>query len=70
MGARCCRRGDTLNFDTWSEFVAMGGHGFYVWLSYALSVVVVLGNVFATRTSLRRYLREQRDQQLRNDPSA
>ena len=59
-----------MNFDTWSEFVAMGGHGFYVWLSYALSVVVVLGNVFATRTSLRRYLREQRDQQLRNERSA
>jgi heme exporter protein D len=66
MGARNCCRGGTLNFDTWGEFVAMGGHGFYVWLSYALSVIVVLGNVFATRSSRRRYLGEQRDQQLRD----
>ncbi len=48
----------------------MGGHGFYVWLSYVLSLAVVLGNVLATGNSRRRYLREQRDLQLRNDKRA
>ena len=50
-----------------SEFFAMGGHGFYVWLSYALSLAVVLANVFATRSSRRRYLAEQRDLEIRNE---
>jgi len=59
-----------LSFDSWSEFFAMGGHGFYVWLSYVLSLAVVLGNVLATGNSRRRYLREQRDLQLRNDKRA
>lgn len=59
-----------MSFDSWSEFFAMGGHGFYVWLSYVLSLAVVLGNVLATGNSRRRYLREQRDLQLRNDKKA
>ena len=59
-----------MTFDSWSEFFAMGGHGFYVWLSYVLSLAVVLGNVLATGNSRRRYLREQRDLQLRNDKRA
>lgn len=59
-----------MSFDSWSEFFAMGGHGFYVWLSYVLSLAVVLGNVLATGNSRRRYLREQRDLQLRNDKRA
>jgi len=56
-----------LSFDSWSDFFAMGGHGFYVWLSYALSLAVVLANVYATRSSRRRYLAEQRDLEIRNE---
>jgi heme exporter protein D len=56
-----------VSFETWGDFIAMGGHGFYVWLSYGLSVAVVLGNVLATRSSRRRYMVEQKDIQLRND---
>jgi heme exporter protein D len=56
-----------LSFDSWGEFFAMGGHGFYVWLSYGLSLAVVLGNVLVTRNSRRQYLREQLDRETRND---
>jgi heme exporter protein D len=54
-----------LSFDSWSEFFAMGGHGFYVWLSYALAVAVVLGNVLVTRGGRRRYIQQQQDLELR-----
>ena len=56
-----------MSFESWSEFLAMGGHGFYVWLSYGLSLAVVLGNVLATRSSRRRYLAEQADLEIRNE---
>lgn len=25
-------------FQSWSDFINMGGYGFYVWLSYALAL--------------------------------
>ncbi|QEH44219.1 heme exporter protein CcmD [Aggregatibacter actinomycetemcomitans] len=28
-------------FQSWSEFINMGGYGFYVWLSYGLSLLVI-----------------------------
>ena len=67
MGSRHSSRRRVLSFDSWSEFVAMGGHGLYVWLSYSLSLAVVLMNVLSTRNSRRRYFLEQRDLQTRNE---
>jgi heme exporter protein D len=32
-------------FDTFREFINMGGHGFYVWLAYAFGASVILFNV-------------------------
>lgn len=29
-------------FQSWSDFFAMGGHGFYVWLSYGISMLAIL----------------------------
>ena len=34
-----------MSFDNFSDFIAMGGHGFYVWLSYAIALVVIVVNV-------------------------
>ena len=48
-----------------ADFFAMGGHGFYVWLSYAASLLVVLANVLVVRGARRRTLRELAGQQLR-----
>ena len=42
-------------FQTWSDFFNMGGYGFYVWLSYAVSLVAVI--------VLREQQREERLQQ-------
>jgi len=34
-----------VSFDSFSEFIAMGGHGFYVWLSYAIALVLIFINL-------------------------
>jgi heme exporter protein D len=31
-------------FDSIGDFFAMGGHGFYVWLSYGISFVLIAAN--------------------------
>ncbi len=35
------------------EFLAMGGHGGYVWSAYAIAVVVIGGLVVASRRALK-----------------
>lgn len=45
----------------WSEFLAMGGYGLYVWGSYGVTAVVLILNVLAARLrekNVRRQLRE------------
>ncbi|MBH81856.1 MAG: heme exporter protein CcmD [Gammaproteobacteria bacterium] len=54
-----------MSFDSVPEFFAMGGHGLYVWLCYATSLVVVLVNVLAVRHQRRAAMRELADQQVR-----
>lgn len=65
MGAQSGARRSPVIFDSWGDFVAMGGHGLYVWLSYGLSVAVVLANVLVTRISRRRYLQTLADRARR-----
>ncbi len=33
----------TFNFASFSDFLAMGGYGQYVWLSFGLTALVLLG---------------------------
>jgi len=57
-----------IKFDSFSEFIAMGGYGFYVWSSFALAFVVLFALLIEpiiTRRSLfkqleKRSAREQR----------
>ena len=44
----------SVQFDTFAEFIAMGGHGLYVWLAYGSTVVVLLGNFFMLRSARNR----------------
>lgn len=41
-----------------SEFLSMGGYGFYVWTSYAAFVLMLLWDGLAPRLRARRLLRE------------
>jgi heme exporter protein D len=38
-----------MNWGGWSEFWAMGGRGFYVWGSYAVTVIAIAIEVFLLR---------------------
>jgi heme exporter protein D len=41
-----------------SEFFAMGGYAFYVWMSYGVTALVVVAEVLAVRARFRRALAE------------
>ncbi|WP_430461935.1 heme exporter protein CcmD [Thalassolituus sp. LLYu03] len=55
-----------MEFNSVSEFLAMGNHGFYIWLSYGLTAVVVAWNVLQPLLQRRRLLKEQA-QRLRRE---
>lgn len=45
-----------MNFESFSDFIAMGGHGFYVWLSYAIALVIVVINIVSPVMQKRKVL--------------
>ena len=47
-----------MSFQSFNEFLAMGGHGLYVWLAYGTTALVVLANVLGVRRARIRYFRE------------
>lgn len=56
-------------FQSWSDFINMGGYGFYVWLSYGISlvalVILAVQSKLARQAVLRNVLREtQREVRL------
>jgi len=56
-----------MNFDSFGEFLAMGGHGFYVWWSYLLTAVVVAWILVWPLWRRRRFFEEQRGRLRRAD---
>lgn len=38
-----------FQFDTLSDFLAMGNYGFYVWLSYGVSLLAMGGLIWLSR---------------------
>ena len=55
-----------MTFSSLADFLAMGGHGLYVWLSYGAALLVVLYNVLSLRVARRRHLRAATDRLRRN----
>ena len=47
-----------MSFESFADFIAMGGHGLYVWLSYSAAFIVVLANVFGVRMARNRVFRQ------------
>lgn len=52
-------------FKTWTDFMAMGGHGSYVWSCYALTLLFVLGMIFYSRSQRQRLYQDISRQQAR-----
>jgi len=58
-----------VSFNSVSEFLAMGGHGLYVWLSYGLGAAIIVANLVLPRLSRNRLLAEQK-RRLRREETA
>jgi len=46
------------HFETFSEFLQMGKHGLYVWLSYGISFFVIIYNILAAYLDRRQFFNE------------
>lgn len=46
----------TPHFDSFSKFVQMGGHGFYVWLCWGIVLATVLIGVYYVRSERKKTL--------------
>ncbi len=54
-----------MKFDSWSAFWAMGGYGFYVWLSFGVTILALVGLVISTRAARKSLLRAVKQKQAR-----
>ncbi|WP_421195009.1 heme exporter protein CcmD [Aeromonas enteropelogenes] len=54
-----------MHFASFSDFLAMGGYAFYVWLSFGLTLLCLIGIVISTRMKTRSLLGELRSKQAR-----
>ncbi|WP_397449049.1 heme exporter protein CcmD [Pseudomonas sp. NA-150] len=48
-----------MSFASFSEFLAMGHHGLYVWTAYGICLTVLVLNVVAPVVARRRYLQQE-----------
>jgi heme exporter protein D len=55
-----------MSFNTFSEFMQMGGHGFYVWTAYGITLVVLSYNIINPMVMNRRFVKSQK-QNLRRE---
>ena len=56
-----------MNFSSFSEFIAMGNHGLYVWTSYGISLAILVLNVALPVMARRRYLQDEARRMRRED---
>jgi heme exporter protein D len=49
-----------MRFESWAAFIAMDGHGPYVWAAYGLAVLVIAFNLVIAWRGHRRFFRLQR----------
>ncbi|WP_445156763.1 heme exporter protein CcmD [Halomonas sp. E14] len=56
-----------MAFDSFTEFFAMGGHAPYVWASWGVTAVLLLGLVLHARAERRQLLRQLKRRMRRED---
>ncbi|GEK76417.1 heme exporter protein D [Pseudoalteromonas atlantica] len=45
-----------MQLDSFSDFIAMGGYGFYVWLSFGTCALILLGILFSSLRDTKRIM--------------
>lgn len=63
-----------MHFSSFSEFLAMGGYGAYVWSSFAITIVAMAWLVIAAKLTRRKLFKEienkvAREQRIKNAKS-
>ena len=54
-----------MHFDSFSAFLEMGGYGFFVWLSYGVSLLVVVVFIIYVKLDKRKLIAEVRAEEAR-----
>lgn len=49
-----------MAFESFADFLDMGGHGLYVWLCYGLGLLVILGNLLMPQRQAKQIQRKLR----------
>ena len=49
-----------MQFDSFADFIAMGGHALYVWLAYGATVAILIGSTVALSLAKKRQLSQLR----------
>lgn len=57
-----------MSFESFSDFLAMGRHGLFVWSAYGIALLVLIVNVALPVMARRRYL-QQEARRLRRENS-
>lgn len=48
-----------MHFDSFADFIAMGGHGLYVWLAYSIAICVLVFNIASPLLTKRQFFHDQ-----------
>ncbi|WP_210395707.1 heme exporter protein CcmD [Motiliproteus sediminis] len=48
-----------MYFDSFSDFIAMGGHGLYVWLCYGIAITILSFNIISPLLKSRNFFNQQ-----------
>lgn len=59
-----------LYFDSFTDFLAMGKHGFYVWLCYGITALVIVANIIAPMRQRKKLIEQQARLQRREKKHA
>ena len=51
-----------MQFDSFSDFIVMGGYGFYVWLSFGTCAVILLGILISSLHDTKHILKSVQQQ--------
>jgi len=57
-----------MYFDSLHDVLYMKGHGAFVWSAYAIAIGVLVGLVYVPISRSRRFMRDQRQRLLREEP--
>ncbi len=59
-----------MAFESFADFLNMGGHGLYVWLCYGLGLLIVVANLLLPMQQSKQVIRELRRRLRREEGSA